>query len=242
MKININVNNKLFSDIDVYQKNALWTINQQIDMVNILLKNPLLFYLLPQIFDWISKCDSKESKEHEYNKIDIKLQKNTSLFSKTCLDKEIQKIKGLIASTKAELTKQGEILEELNISKDATIYGDSIKFARGHKIAFNEKDTSKNLQWKSSIIIDSVIKFNFDYDYKFEIQTDFIRNKDKSIKVQYTINDKDLLMKKNHSFIIPSVQRTKWEMFIDKNKRWLYPVGAGILVGAGGYAGYKIAK
>jgi len=63
LKININVNNKLFSDIDVYQKNALWTINQQIDMVNILLKNPLLFYLLPQIFDWISKCDSKESKE-----------------------------------------------------------------------------------------------------------------------------------------------------------------------------------
>lgn len=156
--------------------------------------------------------------------------------------KELQKIKGLIASTKAELTKHGEILDELNVSKDATIYKDSIKFLRGHEIAFSEKDTSKNLQWKSSILIDSVIQFKFDYDYKLNIQTNFIRNKDKSIKVEYKIDDKDLIMNKNYSFIIPSVQRTKWELFIDKNKNWLYPVGAGILVGTGGYIGYKIAK
>ena len=39
--------------------------------------------------------DSKESKEHEYDKIDIKLEKNKSLFSKNYLDIEIQKITNL---------------------------------------------------------------------------------------------------------------------------------------------------
>lgn len=39
--------------------------------------------------------DTKESKEFEYNKINIKLEKNKSLFSKTYLDKEIQKITNL---------------------------------------------------------------------------------------------------------------------------------------------------
>lgn len=37
----------------------------------------------------------KEAKEHEYNKIEEKLRINKSLFSKTSLDKEIQKITGL---------------------------------------------------------------------------------------------------------------------------------------------------
>lgn len=36
--------------------------------------------------------DTKERKKHEYNKINEKLEKNKSLFSKTYLDKEIQKI------------------------------------------------------------------------------------------------------------------------------------------------------
>lgn len=39
--------------------------------------------------------DTKEIKEHEYNKINEKLEKNKSLFSKTYLDKEIQKITNL---------------------------------------------------------------------------------------------------------------------------------------------------
>lgn len=155
--------------------------------------------------------------------------------------KELQKVKGLIASTKAELSKHGTLLEDLNQSQYVELSKDSIKFIRGHEMAFKESDTSKNLQWDAIVKLDSITNFKFNYKYDVDIQTDFIRNKDKSIMVQYKINDPDLIMNKNHSFIIPTEQKTKWKTFIDNNK-WLKPVGAVILFGAGGYVGYQIAK
>lgn len=179
--------------------------------------------------------------------IDIKQLTNSEYFKTLSEDQrkyymELSKIKGLIASTTAELNKQGTILEGLNISNSATIYNDSLKFRRGYEMTFNEKDTSKNLQWKSKITLDSISQFQFDYDYNLNIQTDFIRNKDKSIRVEYKINDPDILMNKNYSFIIPTEPQTKFQKFMNKNKNWIYPVTGAVLVGTGGYIGYKIAK
>lgn len=159
---------------------------------------------------------------------------------------ELKKIRGLIASTKSELEKQAYILEELNTDHMASINADSITFGRGDTLHFAEVDTTKNLQWKSNIVLDSITQFAFDYNYKVDITTNFVRNKDKSIMVQYHINDPDLTMNKNYSFIIPQEDRNGFQKFMDKHGRWAKPVGYGIigagLVGGGIYIGTKITK
>lgn len=155
---------------------------------------------------------------------------------------ELQKVKGLIASTKAELSKHGTLLKDLNQSQYSELSKDSIKFRRGHEIAFNETDTTKKLQWDATVKLDSITNIKFNYKYDVDIQTDFIRNKDKSISVQYKINDPELIMNKNYSFIIPTEQKTKWQNFWYNNGKWLKPVGGVLIFSAGGYVGYQIAK
>ena len=47
LKIYPNENKTLISDIDIYQSNALQSVDGEITIINKLLKNPLLFFLLP---------------------------------------------------------------------------------------------------------------------------------------------------------------------------------------------------
>lgn len=156
--------------------------------------------------------------------------------------KELSKIKSLISSNQIELSKLSKLSSESNISSNVILYDDSIKFLRGHEITFKELDTNNKFQWNSKITIDSITKFDFDYKYDLKVKTDFIRNKDKSIKIEYTLDDKDILMNKSYSFIIPFEEKTKYQKFIDNNKRWLYPTIGGILVGSGIYIGKNVIK
>lgn len=154
--------------------------------------------------------------------------------------KELSKINGLIMSNQIELRKLSAITDESNISSNVILYDDSIKFLRGHEITFKEKDTSNKFQWNSKITIDSISKFDFDYTYDLKINTNFIRNKDKSIKVEYTLDDKNILMNKSYSFIIPMENKNKFQNFMNKNGKWIYPSIGGILIGSGIYIGTKL--
>lgn len=153
--------------------------------------------------------------------------------------KDLKNIKGLIASTQTQLEKQGKILETLKVQY-SNLTKDTISFKRGHELTWSEKDTTKKLQWNSKVTLDSITTFDFDYKYNVDITTNFVRNKDKSIKVEYILNDPDLKLNYNNSFIIPQEQRTKWQKFWDKNGKWLRPVGAAVIFGAGTYVGTQI--
>jgi hypothetical protein len=155
---------------------------------------------------------------------------------------ELSKIKGLIASSQAELQRQGSILETLETNPGRMV-GDSILFAKGTELAFAEADTSKNLQWKSTIKLDSSIVFAFDYDYKFNIQTTYERQKDKSILVKYKIDDPDLKLNSMQNYIIPTEQaKTKFGRWFQKNKKPILMTAGGLIFVGGGVVGYGLAK
>jgi hypothetical protein len=157
---------------------------------------------------------------------------------------ELKKIKGLIAASKAELEKHGELLAEINKDDNpGFIKSDTISFKLGSVLTFSEKDTTKHLQWKSNITLDTNIKFNFTYKYNFNILTTFERQKDKSIMVNYKINDPDLVVNNMQNFIIPPEQRaSKFGRWYDKNKRLFTIVGGSVLFIGGGVLGYTVAK
>lgn len=154
---------------------------------------------------------------------------------------ELKKIKGLISSTKAELEKHGQMLDEINKKNNPGIVNnDSISFKLGTELTFNENDTTKHMQWHAKILLDTNIKFNLDYKYKFDIQTTFERNKDKTITVNYKINDPDLQVKEMYNFIIPTEQKTKFQTFMDKNKKPI-KIAVGSLIFIGGvYVGNNV--
>ncbi len=157
---------------------------------------------------------------------------------------ELKNIKGLIASSKAELEKQGTLLDQILAGQNpGTISNDSISFKLGQILNFAETDTTKKLQWKSNITLDKNIKFKFDYDYKFEINTSYERMKDKTIVVKYTINDPDLKVNNIQNYIIPIEQRrTKVGKWYDKNKKTILTTTGGVLFVGGGIFGYLLAK
>jgi len=161
---------------------------------------------------------------------------------------ELSKIKGLIASTKAEIQLQGEQLAELKsnvgaIEKDSL--GNKICYRNTDTLNFVQQDTSKKFKWDAQLSFNSNFKpsLKLNYDYKFDIQTDFVRQKDKSIVVTWKINDPDLKVNDMHNFIIPQDQpKTKLGRWLDKNKKPLRFVGAACIFGAGGFVGYKLAN
>lgn len=161
---------------------------------------------------------------------------------------ELSKIKGLIASTKAELQLQGQQLAEIK-NKVGEVETDSlgtkICYRTTDTLQFAQQDTSKKFKWDAQMFFDKQFKpsLNMNYDYKFDIQTDFVRNKDKSIVVNWKINDPDLKVNDMHNFIIPQEQpKTKFGRWLERNKHPLQYIGGAIIFSAGGYVGYKLAK
>lgn len=178
--------------------------------------------------------------------IDIKDLVNSEYFKTLSADQqayynELSKIKGLISSSKAELEKQGELIALL-MDHSGTLKNDSISFKAGTVLAFKELDTTKKLQWNSSITLDDEVKFKFNYDYKFNIQTTYERQKDKSIVVKYKIDDPDLKVNKMYNYTIPVETKNGFQKWFDKNKKPIAIIGGSVLFVGGGIAGYTLAK
>lgn len=181
--------------------------------------------------------------------IDLKTLINSEFFKTLSADQkkfynDLKQIKGLISATNAEMSKHGELLDELLIKDSKGIVkGDSISFALGTPLSFNEKDTTKKLQWKAGINIDNPIRFKMEYDYKFNILTTFERQKDKSILVNYKIDDPDLKVNKMMNFTIPQEEnKTVIGRWVQKNKKPLLTIGGFFIFSAGMYTGISIVK
>ncbi len=159
---------------------------------------------------------------------------------------DLNKIKGLISATKVQLEKQGHILDSLNtgvVETDST-GKKSIKFDYNDTLQYAQKDTANLFQWKANIIMKKPVVLDFKYDYKPTIQTTFERQKDKSIVVNYQINDPELKVNKMQNFTIPVETDTRGPL-----KRWLaknkvpITITAGTLVFLGGaYTGLSLVK
>jgi hypothetical protein len=161
---------------------------------------------------------------------------------------ELSKIKGLISSSKAELQLVGQQLAELK-NKVGEVETDSLGtkvcYRATDTLDFAQVDTSKKFKWDAKLSFDKNLKpgLSMNYDYKFDIQTDFVRNKDKSIVVNWKINDPDLKVNDMHNFIIPTEQpKNKFGRWLEKNKRPLQFIAGSALFVGGGYVGYKLAK
>ena len=181
--------------------------------------------------------------------IDLKTLVNSEFFKTLSEDQkkfytDLKQIKGLISATNAEMSKHGELLDELLVKdSNGIIKGDSISFALGTPLAFKEQDTTKHMQWKAGVNIDNPIRFKMEYDYKFNILTTFERQKDKSIIVNYKMDDPDLKVNKMLNFTIPQEQKkTALGRWVEKNKKPLLTIAGFAVFTAGAYTGIKTVK
>lgn len=158
--------------------------------------------------------------------------------------KELQNIRGLISSTRVLLNRQGELINEiLEKENPGDIIDSNICFNLGQTLKFKEEDETNALQYEAKVILDSIIRFKFNYDYNVNIQTSYIRQRDNSILVKYKIDDPKLTVQEMQNFTIPAREfKGPFEEWLYKNRRPLKFVGGTVLFGAGVYTGYKIAN
>lgn len=217
------------SKFDNYEK----TISALNDSVHVVIKNGQAFY---------------SQKAPEINLNDLV----NSEYFKTLSDNQkkfyndLKNIKGLISATQAELSKQGVSLAELSLKAGGgtlTSNGDSLKFKYGQVLNFKEQDTTKKLQWKADVALKNPLDCKLTYDYKFKVSTTFERKKDKSIVVNYSMDDPELKVNNMQNFIIPKEEkRTALGRWLDKNKRPLQIAAGSVLFLGGGYLGFMLAK
>ena len=153
---------------------------------------------------------------------------------------ELTKVKGLIASANATISAQSELIKSLGYTTGTTVTKTEVCFKKGSVQVIS--DSTKALKFTHALTFGDKLKSDFKYEYKATIQTSFIRNKDKSISVQYKLDDPDATVTKGQAFIIPQEDRTKWQKFMDKNGRWIRPVAIGAAFVGGGYLGFKLAR
>lgn len=153
---------------------------------------------------------------------------------------ELQKVKGLIASSQATLNAQAEIIKNLSYGQGATVTDSSVCFTKGSSQVI--EDSTKALNFKHTLTFGNTLKSDFKYSYKAKIQTSFIRNKDKSIRIEYKLDDPDATMTDGQAFIIPQEELTKYQKFMLKNGRWIRPITYGLTAVGGAYVGFKLAQ
>lgn len=147
--------------------------------------------------------------------------------------------KGLLAAAEIQLSKKDSIKETKDVTNISTSKGDSITFKKGSIVNYCEDDTAKRLKWFADITVQNPFVFNFNYQYDLKINTEFKTNKDKSVVVNYKVNDPELKAISANSFTIPfEDQRTKWEKFMDKT----YKVGFFVLPPAAFIGGLYLAN
>ncbi len=177
--------------------------------------------------------------------IDIKTLVNSEFFKTLSADqksfyKELLKIKGLISATQIELHKHGEAIASFNAGQ---VHGDTISYKYGTVLKFSETDTSKKFKYTADVILNKPADFKLKYDYDFKIKSTFARQKDKSIVVNYELDDKDLEINKMYNFTIPvSEKKTKLGKWLEKNRKSLLVTAGGLIFAGGTYTGIKLSN
>jgi hypothetical protein len=155
-----------------------------------------------------------------YKQLDAKTQKYY---------KDLTKQKGLLASAQAQIAvlKTGEVGLQFKPTEESD---STITFKRGEIAEFS--DTTGMLKWSGTVTIDNPVKLSLATTYNPTIQTDFIRQKDKSILVKYKIDDPNATVTKINSVVIPAEKKSTFKKVLD------VLIKAGIFAG-GYYLGSK---
>lgn len=152
---------------------------------------------------------------------------------------ELQKVKGLVSSTQATINAQAEIIKNLSYGQGVVVTSTDVCFQKNSTKTI--EDSTKSLKYKQTFTFGDKLTYNLKYSYKATIQTSFIRNPDKTISVEYKLDDPNAKMINGQSFIIPFPEVSKLEKFMEKNGRWFVPAVSGILFSGGVYCGYKLS-
>lgn len=153
---------------------------------------------------------------------------------------ELTKVKGLIASSQATINSQAEIIKNLSYDKGTVITDSSICFKKNSTKVIGDSTTS--LKFKHTLTFGDKLGSDFKYTYNAKVQTSFIRNKDKTITIEYKIDDPNANVINGQAFIVPIIELTKLQKFMEVNGRWVRPVVLSATTFGGVYMGYKLAK
>lgn len=153
---------------------------------------------------------------------------------------ELQNVKGLVASSQATISAQAEIIKNLTYGTGVTVTDSNVCFKKGSSQVIN--DSTKHLKFSHTLTFGNKLTSDFRYKYDAIIKTTFLRNKDKTITVEYKLDDPDAIMKNGQAFLIPIEERTKVQKFMDKNGKWIRPVVIGLSFTGGTYLGYKLTR
>lgn len=148
---------------------------------------------------------------------------------------ELQKTKGLLASAQATIESQAQIINQVKYTDTVSINDSVICYKKGSNVTI--ADSIESLKFYHTLTFGKNLVSNFKYTYKTDIQTTYIRNKDKTITVDYKLNDPNAVVLKAQSFIIPIEEQSKFQKFVQKTGKWLIPSIVGT---AFGYVGYQI--
>jgi hypothetical protein len=158
--------------------------------------------------------------------------------------KEISGNRKLISASKIELSLRDSTIAKM--SKLIKAPYDSLSknycYNKGDKLLFS--DTTNKLKWRTELVMSDSLKMKLIYEYDLSVSTTFERQKDKSIVVNYKIDDPKIDIIDIKSFVIPTeIQgKTKLGKWIYKNKKVFNVIGNGIIFSVGVLVGYTITK
>lgn len=125
---------------------------------------------------------------------------------------ELKKTKNLLASSQAQLIKKDTLISYL-LNNKGVYKNDSVCYSINDTLKFQQKDTTNNLQYFAEVLLNKPITLKIDYTYKLKINTEYIKQKDKSIIVKYKFDDPKIVTTDINSFIIPfeDINKTKFQ-------------------------------
>ncbi len=156
---------------------------------------------------------------------------------------ELKKTKNLLASSQAQLIKKDTLISYL-LNNKGVYKNDSVCYSINDTLKFQQKDTTNNLQYFAEVLLNKPITLKIDYTYKLKINTEYIKQKDKSIIVKYKFDDPKIVTTDINSFIIPfeDINKTKFQKQTKKNKVAIRIIANSIVFAGGVYVGYNIIK
>ena len=148
----------------------------------------------------------------------------------------LEKTKGLLASAQATIESQAQIINQTKYNDTVEENNSTICYNIGSKVTIS--DSVASLNFRHTLTFGKNLTSDLKYTYKTDIQTTYIRNKDKTITIDYKLNDPNAVVLKAQSFIIPEEEeQTKFQKVVQKVGKWLIP---SVAAAAGGYSGYKL--
>lgn len=230
----------------------------------------LIFLVILLVFSQIKSCNSNnKDKQHYENTIaalndsihkvvnkhgdTVFIQKaaemtpkdimNSALFK--TLDKQTQayikqlaEVKGLLASAKIDLSVKDSIIQNSQYKPETITTDSSVTFKKGSFVLFEEN--KKNLKVNMKLTFLDSLKWRFDYLYNTEITTTWTREKDKSIKVEYKLDDPKAEVINGKAFYIPA---DKQKSKLNKTLKTIIWVAVPVVsFSTGMYLGIKLMK